>query len=354
MQSFLDSLCRCFGEPVIHANHEDDHIVASYSGHRRQRPTSSQPAPTTPDAKRRTKTMKLQEEQWDALFDCNAVGSTAVPCKGRGTNRNNDLLEGNPASTSGVGKPPAIPSREDLTVEQAQAVAKAKLAVGGSPQHQQTPPHQTKRKRASPEDIFRSRKNTSPVNNGSGSSNSYRPKDPFSTFLSNNPVLANSLCFATPVRDPADDEEPDIHESNSFVSDTNTLNTAEDTITSTLYYEQVKLAGLKQKNPPMPLFGAYEVKPSDDIRKVATCESYSSAMMKDWVLQNPEMLKVEPLESNRRNSSQTYHNRAPPKTILSKKKKNKRLSEAAAAAVEELDSPPDMVNSSSESTGRSV
>ncbi|KAL7562888.1 hypothetical protein ACA910_000262 [Epithemia clementina (nom. ined.)] len=381
MQSVLDSLCRCFGEPVNLRPGDLDHHLANTPATTNHSTTAGStpltphaPAPATPDAKRRTKNMKLQEEQWDALFDCNAATANAVHCVGGGNG-------GAHSDSTASGKPPAAPRREDLSLEQAQAVAKAKLAANGnnSPnttaqsssqqpyyhqqQQQQHPsssshrhpntPTQPRRKRASPEDIFRSKKNTHPNGNNThngGTSTPHRPKDAFSRFLTNNPVLANSLCFATPVRDPADEEPETAPDNNSVVSDTNTLNTAEDTITSTLYYEQVKLAGLKQKNPPMPLFGAYEVKPSDDIRKVVTCESYSSAKMKDWVLQNPEMLRVDPMESHRHRSSSNKQSSSKPK----KNNKSKRLSGAAAAAVDEDEIPPDMVNSSSESTGRSV
>ena len=345
MKSVLDSLCRCFGEPSLRPG-DMEHLADTPAVQQPQTP-GSQPAPATPDAKRRTKNMKLQEEQWDALFDCNAATTNAVHCVGGGTVAAEPTSSGKHASR-----------REDLTLEQAQAVAKAKLAANGNatapppPQQnsQYRTPTQPKRKRTTPEDIFRSKKNpNSGHNNSNGSAANPRPKDAFSRFLTNNPVLANSLCFATPIRDPAD-EEADVPDSNSVVSDTNTLNTAEDTITSTLYYEQVKLAGLKQKNPPMPLFNAYEVKASDDIRKVVTCESYSSAKMKDWVLQNPEMLRVDPMESHQ----QFGKSKVTPSSKPMKKKNSKRLSGTTPAPVDEDEIPPDMVNSSSESTGRSV
>jgi len=69
---------------------------------------------------------------------------------------------------------------------------------------------------------------------------------------------------------------------NSVVSG-NTLNTAEDTITSTLYYETTKLAGLHQKSPPMPLFNNFQVEPSDDINRIVASHSHSSAKMIDLV-----------------------------------------------------------------------
>lgn len=119
----------------------------------------------------------------------------------------------------------------------------------------------SKRKRCMPNEIFRSKNKKAAAN-------------PFSRFLSNHPVIANSLCFATPIRDSDDDDN------NSVVSESNTLNTAEDTITSTQYYEQVKLAGLKQKNPPMPLFNSSQIETGDEIRQVLSFSAGASASRK--------------------------------------------------------------------------
>uniref|UniRef100_A0A6U3F0D7 Uncharacterized protein n=1 Tax=Entomoneis paludosa TaxID=265537 RepID=A0A6U3F0D7_9STRA len=315
MQSLMDSLCRCFGEPMQASELE------RFEANQRQ----NAPVPATPDGTRRTQNMKLQDRQWDALFDCNGATNAVSTA---------NCVTPSPQNVS-RGKPPVVP-RDDMTVEQAQAVAKAKLAANGAPSSHNTPKAAApKRKRATPDDIFRSKKNTSPPRSpeASNSPSSARPKDAFSRFLTNNPVLANSLCFATPIRGSQDEGDVPL-DSNSVVSDTNTLNTAEDTITSTLYYEQVKLAGLKQKNPPMPLFGAYEVKANDDIRNVATSDSYSSLMMQAWVRQNPEILNVQPMESERL------------KLAAVKEEKSKKD--------DDDDIPPDMVGSSSESTGRSV
>lgn len=296
MQTMLDSLCRCFGTAL--PSGDTDLLVATPASATAQQAQefSPQPSATTPDAKRRTKNMKLQEEQWDALFDCKMAGA-----------RNCGIRQSSPA------KQVSISTSDFGTVEQAQAVAKAKLAAG----ERSVPP---KRKRASPDDIFRSKKSSEAAENP-------RTNDAFSRFLTSNPVIANSLCFANPVRD-SNEEKDFAHDNNTVVSDCNTLNTAEDTITSTLYYEQVKLAGLKQKNPPMPLFGAYEVKESDDIRKVVAGESYSSLKMKEWMRQNPEMLLVEPHDP------------------LHKLPSNKQFGKDEIL--------PEMVNSSSESTGCSV
>jgi hypothetical protein len=65
--------------------------------------------------------------------------------------------------------------------------------------------------------------------------------------------------------------EADLKDGTStVVSDTNSVNnsTAEDTMTSTVYYETTKLAGLFQKSPPMPLFKNHCVHERDDIHKI--------------------------------------------------------------------------------------
>lgn len=312
MQSLMDSLCRCFGtdEGPLPTSTQPDHYTSGTKQSKRS---------VTPDgtSRRKSSSQKNSREgpQWDGIFDCNAashvVTSAATHCV---------------APRPSGGRPPM-----GMTVEQAHAVAKAKLMAN-------VPPASApKRKRQTPDDIFRSKKNTAPPSAGGG-----RPsKDAFSRFLSNNPVIANSLCFATPIRG-SQDEELDC---NSVVSDTNTLNTAEDTITSTLYYEQHKLKGMKQRNPPMPLFGAYEVKESDDIQEVATSEVYSSIKMHSWVQQNPEMLNVEPLESERL------------KTVQEKEAPRKASPSSPPSHHQEPfgEDLPDMVNVSSDSTtGKSV
>jgi hypothetical protein len=189
----------------------------------------SSSVPPTPDVQRRTRSLALQDRQWDALFG-----------------------EGAPSSPNVV-----TPHREVASIEEAHAVAKAKLA-------------RPKRKRiCTPDDIFRSKKPDRTPNTPQA------PETVFSRFLSNHPALAHSLCFATPVRDSHEDLE-------SVVSDTNTLNTAEDTITSTLYYEQTKLAGLHQIHPPMPLFNHFAVE--QELSEIVASERHSSARLRAILL----------------------------------------------------------------------
>lgn len=255
---------------------------------------SKKVVPSTPDMKRRTRSLKLQDEQWDALFECNATGM--IPTQ----------------TDCGI--------KESATMEQARAVAKAKIEANGNKKHQ-------KRKRATAEDIFRSKKTPATREEPTHA-------NPLSRFLSNNPVIAHSLCFATPIRDP---DEPDTEDYNSVVSESHTLNTAEDTMTSTVYYEQVKLAGLKQRNPPMPLFSAYEVKNGEDIRDVVESDTHSSVMMKEWVLKNPQVLQAQQPEKLTPPASPTQYETSDP----SPKKGD--------------DDVPSMVNSSSSgNTARSV
>lgn len=220
MQSIMENLCRCFGSTPVSAD-----IHEALSDPSQRRPTSAATA-STPDMKKRMRSLKLQNTEWDALFNdsCN-----------RSSNR--------------------------------------------------SPPSDRKRKR--PSDIFRSKKSPS------------KQVNPLSRFLSNHPALANSLCFATPVRDENEDD-------NSVVSDTNTLNTAQDTVTSTLYYEQTKLAGLKQKNPPMPLFNHYQV--NQDIRQIVKTGSHSSHKMKEW-LQAPALTPVSSGSTNESPSQPSSSNK---------------------------------------------
>ena len=197
-----------------------------------------------------------------------------------------------------------------------------------SPKSQNNRKSLTKRKRpASRDDIFRSkrdqqlqyvRQHASQFNhtnpNSSSNNHNYTSRNNISPFLSrflsgSSPVCMATLCFATPIRgdssfddnelnnntigDDDDDDDDDAASSSntnknsadnttgrnnnngnhndvaSVVSDSNTLNTAEDTITSTLYYETTKLAGLKQTNPLMPLYNSHAVgHAKDDIHQI--------------------------------------------------------------------------------------
>lgn len=249
MQSILDNLCRCFGTsattvtvpPVTPEN-----SMRAHNGHKRTLDTAagSEP-PSTPDMKRRTRSLSLKDKQWDNLF--------SQPRKQQTRN------------SAGLGSTPAY------NIDHAQAVAKAKLVAA-------QPHTRRKRSRTSRDDIFRSKKAGAYVRNTSGRSSAQHT---FNRFLSSHAVLAQSLCFATPVKDSHDDEpeEVPLNKNHSLTSDTNTLQTNEDTVTSTVYYENTKLAGLKQTNPPMPLFDGFQVSNGDDIHRIVATDSHSSHRM---------------------------------------------------------------------------
>jgi hypothetical protein len=256
MQNLVDSLCQCFSAsssqpPPSRSSHD----VTNQQQPEEQRQSNSAGL-ATPEHKRRTRSLGLNENQWDALFDGGVCTAALQPRRNRSTNTS------------------PVQNERGMSMEQAQAVAKAKWAAVAK-----TPPkssssssprssngngnskHQRKRPR-SRDDIFRSKREPPPNTNA------------LSRFLTNHPAIMNSLCFATPIH--GDDSFNQMDCAASVVSDSNTLNTAEDTITSTLYYETTKLAGLKQKNPPMPLFNSHAVEAKDDIHTIVATRSHSS------------------------------------------------------------------------------
>jgi hypothetical protein len=248
MQSLLDSLCRCFGTPGVHEPMDFEALS--------QDPIQNKGTPSTPDMKRRASRLALQDKQWDALF------SDPVQTKKQSNSRV-------------VSETPAARSRG---IEHAQTVAQAKLHANMQTSH--------KRKRStSKDDIFRSKK--TPVMDAKRlPSQPGGPCQPgavnhISRFLSNHPALANSLCFATPVRDSNEEEEEPAtvpFGDHSVMSDTG----CDETVTSTLYYETTKLASLQpERSPPMPLFTDYSVDRGDDIRKIVAMDTHSSAKRKD-------------------------------------------------------------------------
>lgn len=94
-----------------------------------------------------------------------------------------------------------------------------------------------------------------------------------SRLLNQHPGVANALCFATPVRDEDDDDAVPLNEPD----DDSTLNTCEDTITSTLYFD-AKLATMVESSPPMPLYQQYVVDDgrSDSIKRIVESNSHRS------------------------------------------------------------------------------
>ena len=193
----------------------------------------------TPAQHKRALSLSLRDKQWDGLFSSSP--QKQVP-------RNKVCV---PRETA------------NSLSEQAQAVSKSKQQANKRNHGGRT--HKRKRS-GSRDDIFRTKKlpdKSQPAN----------LPNPLSRFLSSHPVIAHSLCFATPVKDSNDtdcnDDDPKDGAS-TVVSDTNSLNnsTADDTMTSTVYYETTKLAGLLQKSPPMPLFNNYCLQERDDINDI--------------------------------------------------------------------------------------
>jgi hypothetical protein len=268
MQNIVDSFCQCFGTAPQHVGDLQAYSSSEAGGQQGTKASSAGSVPNTPDVKKRTRSLKLQDKQWDALF---------VPEPDKHAKRSAAL------------QPRRSAERHGVSMEQAQAVAKAKLAASAgsgrkkSPssskeQKPRTPPgpdrtHKRKRSNSSSkDDIFRSKRQEP--------TGATQP-NPFSRFLSNHPVFTSSLCFATPIRGSDEPDEISLLDDKSVVSDSNTLNTAEDTITSTVYYETTKLAGLQQKNPPMPLFNTFAVEEQDDIRQIVSTRSHSSVRLLD-------------------------------------------------------------------------
>lgn len=246
-QNLFDSVCRCFGHNPNSPNGGPTSSGIAPTSTKSLGSKQKTATPKTKDeshsqaGKRRTNRLGLQDEQWDELFEksktrppkeAGSSGSTPVNSNGNATN--------------------------DLNT--AQALAQAKLAAN--------PPRYNRSKRKRPEkareEIFRS-KDVPAVRPTTANPTS------FSRLL--HPSLA--MCFATPIRGTED--EPDETRSVDN-SDTNTLNTCEDTITSTVYYES-KLAHLTETRPPMPLFNQFKIGQRDEIRDIMTSDTHSSVNM---------------------------------------------------------------------------
>lgn len=239
-QNIFDSVCRCFGHTGTGQN-----VAPTASGIGLTNSNSLEQGKKNQgeeSQKRRTNRLGLQDEQWDELFE---------------------------KKNSRPPKPASSPVNDLNT---AHALAQAKLAAN--------PPRYNRTKRKRPEkareEIFRS-KNLPPEPRSAN-------QMPFSRLL--HPSLA--MCFATPIR--GTDDEPDDTRSLDN-SDTNTLNTCEDTITSTVYYES-KIAHMTETRPPMPLFNQFKIGQKDEIRNIMTKDSHSSVNMIRLLQQQQNQQKV--------------------------------------------------------------
>jgi hypothetical protein len=307
MQTVLDSFCRCFGTPesiprpeVGHDNHpthslnDSDHQQQQQQLQQQQQQQQYHPedsivdsSTSRSDVKRRTDRLELRDKQWDELFEkasCSrssavletATASTAAMDNTSHHHHHDPIIK----TTNTIDHDAAM---EDL--EYAQALAKVKLAANPS-RHRSS--HKRKRPSKSRDEIFRHRRfeDAHATTNSNSHHNTSHPKpktnhtSPFH-FLKGG-VVANALCFATPIRDT--DEEPVtttvVLQDSVDNSDANTLNTCEDTITSTLYFDS-KYAHVVQSQPPMPLFNQFKVdeRHEDELRRIVASDSHNSLKM---------------------------------------------------------------------------
>jgi len=255
MEHVFDSVCRCFGGVPATAT------TARREAARSSNPSSPRRSKTkqSPETKRRTSRLELQEKEWDPLFQNKShkqqQQSSSKPLQYQHTPENPDL-------------------------EYARAVAEAKLA-GANPTRRSPKPRSRSapNKRKSPatkrDEIFRTRRFEPPNRNCTSTTTEQNPSNHLTRLLSNHPGVANALCFANPVRDDEDDDLP----LNQEPDDDSTLNTCEDTITSTVYFD-AKYAHLVEKRPPMPLFSHFKVTEEEDhIRRIVATDSHNSLNM---------------------------------------------------------------------------
>lgn len=277
LQTLFDSVCRCFGHVDGPHGPTSSGIGQTPSSHSPASPadpeTVEEEHPTAVNAtnsqvgRRRTNRLGLQDQQWDELFEkkksTRKVAVTVPP----------ESNDGEPAAT-------------DLNT--AQALAQAKLAAN--------PPryNRTKRKRSSKarEEIFRSKDiaNDARSSHAAAAARNAANATTFTRLL--HPSLA--MCFATPVR--GTEEAPDEMDMRSVDnSDANTLNTCEDTITSTVYYEN-KLAHMTESRPPMPLFNQFKIGSSkDEIQNIVASDSHSSVNMIRLMQQHQQLQNQQTL-----------------------------------------------------------
>jgi hypothetical protein len=250
-QSIFDSVCRCFGHPTEHG----DGAGGPNSSQSGAADNASQAS-----AKRRTGRLELKDKRWDDVFE-----------------KHQQMQGGRKPSGAARTKPPVNPEND---VGVAHAVAQAKLAAN-------PPRYRTKRKRSGKarDEIFRSKEH--PILPPRAQQN----PSTLSRLL--NPSIA--LCFATPVRGTEEEQdEADLRSIDN--SDTNTLNTCEDTITSTVYFEN-KYSHLVETRPPMPLFNQFKLKhEKDEIRNIIATDSHSSLNMIQLLQQQQREAQREPVQ----------------------------------------------------------
>ena len=282
-QSLFENVCRCFGHTPTQKgagrDDSDNNSVQDVNESEQNRLSTVNSEVSSIAGKKRTNKLKLNDKQYDELFDKaqrvnsksskNATGQPPKPEEKGNKNGNSDNMT------------------EISDHDTARALAKAKLAAN-------PPRYRTKRKRPiqTREDIFRNKNGNSRLGSGScidvGGDESSKekrtsaPKTDFSRLL--NPSLA--LCFATPIRG-TEEEQEDLKSLDC--SDTATLNTnGDDTITSTLYFDS-KYAHIQESTPPMPLYSQFKIgQARDEIRTIMATDSHSSVKMIKIMEQNQQ------------------------------------------------------------------
>lgn len=257
LHTLFDTVCRCFGHPTSEVSTPrttDGPASAEAAAVARAVGDSASGNASSSSARKRTNRLELKDKQWDELFDKKQTNNTTPVTPDKDDGSTNDQ-SASKAKTSQV--------VNDLG--SAQAVAQAKLAANPARYTKRS-----KRKRSSKarEEIFRSKHNPA-----ANSSNNHVPTS-FSRLL--NPSIA--LCFATPIRG-TEEEQDDTDVKSVDNSETGTLNTCEDTITSTVYFEN-KYSHLVETRPPMPLFHQFKIgQDKDEIRNIMATDSHSSLKM---------------------------------------------------------------------------
>ncbi|CAJ1963980.1 unnamed protein product [Cylindrotheca closterium] len=180
-------------------------------------------------AKKRASRLELKDKQWDELFE----------------------------------KTQKSPSKQSSPTKRTISTSTSG-ASGGSSKQRKKKPEEVR------DDIFRMKAKEDASNSAQGFARLW------------NPYMA--LCFATPVRGAS--EEVAAADETDMQSDTATLNTNEDTIASTVYFEN-KYSHLTETRPPMPLFNQFKIgNEKDEIRNVMNSDSHSSVNMIRLLAQN--------------------------------------------------------------------
>lgn len=317
-QSLFENVCRCFGHTPTERGTAGERIHAGDIDASRRSITTVNSEASSVSGKRRTNNLKLNDKQYDELFDKVQRGSSTS----RPVQSLNRMANGQPPRPEGQRNTNVNGADAASTItdyETAEALAQAKLAAN-------PPRYRSKRKRPvqTREEIFRNKNGSgglasSCMNGGGGkpgraasasrnSESSSAVKSDFSRLL--NPSLA--LCFATPIRG-TEEEQEELDLKSLDHSDTATLNTnGDDTITSTLYFDS-KYAHIQESTPPMPLFSQFKIgEKKDEIRTIMATDSHSSVRMIKIMEQNQQQ---QQLASGRDQEHNHYQNRTSATTI---------------------------------------